>query len=95
MNKDVLVGFFVGLGMGAGAAIMLAPASGQQTRRRIKDKTDEGTQYLHQRGAELKERASEMVETGKQTVTRVKQQFTDAVSAGRQAYADASTSPTP
>ena len=40
---DVLVGFGVGLLVGAVAAVLLAPATGEETRRRLGEKTREAT----------------------------------------------------
>src|SRR5437773_8529022 len=93
MNKDIFIGFCIGISLGAGAALLFAPESGEQLRQGIKDKTDKSTQYLGQFGEKLKKRAEVGVQTGRKEVTRVvsqvKEQLDDAVKAGRQAYTSA------
>jgi gas vesicle protein len=65
-NNGVLVGFLVGAVVGAVAALLLAPASGTETRRRLRDAADkladEGRRryddargYAGERADELKE----------------------------------------
>jgi gas vesicle protein len=53
MDKRVLSAFFFGLSVGVGVGMLLAPNSGQETRGLIKDKANEGTEYLKKRGAEI------------------------------------------
>ncbi len=89
MDKSGLSSFLLGLGVGVGIGMLFAPKSGEETRKLIKDKAGEGTDYLKQRGTELKQTASEWVEKGKDAITRQKSNIADAVEAGRQAYRDA------
>jgi gas vesicle protein len=69
--------------------MLFAPKSGQETRELIKNKAEEGTDFIKQRGTELKDSASGWVDKGKETVGRQKETLTDAVEAGKQAYRDA------
>jgi hypothetical protein len=55
----------------------------------IKNKAGEGTDYIKQRGSELKDSAAGWVDKGKEAVGRQKESLNDAVEAGRQAYRDA------
>jgi len=89
MDRNGLSSFLLGLGVGVGLGMLFAPKSGQETRQLIKDKAGEGTDYLKQRGADIKQTASEWVEKGKEAVGRQKDNIADAVEAGRQAYRDA------
>ena len=89
MDKNGLSSFLLGLGVGVGIGMLFAPKSGQETRQLIKDKAGEGTDYLKQRGSEIKQTASEWVEKGKEAIGRQKDNIADAVEAGRQAYRDA------
>ncbi|HUI53975.1 MAG TPA: YtxH domain-containing protein [Bryobacteraceae bacterium] len=93
MDKNGLSSFLLGLGVGVGIGMLFAPKSGQETRQLIKDKAGEGTDYLKQRGSEIKQTASEWVEKGKEAIGRQKDNIADAVEAGRQAYRDAVGSP--
>jgi len=55
----------------------------------IKNKAEEGTDYIKQRGSELKDTATGWVDKGKDAVGRQKENMNDAVEAGKQAYRDA------
>jgi gas vesicle protein len=89
MDKKGLSSFLLGLGVGVGIGMLFAPKSGRETRQLIKDKADEGSEFLKQRGTELKQSASEWVDKGKEAISRQKDTLADAVEAGRQAYRDA------
>jgi gas vesicle protein len=86
MDSKGLSSFLLGLGVGIGIGILFAPKSGKETRQLIKDKADEGTEFLKQRGTDIKQSASEWVDKGKEAISRQKETLTDAVEAGRQAY---------
>jgi len=89
MDKNGLSAFLLGLGVGVGIGMLFAPKSGHETRALIKDKTAEGTDFIKQRGAEVKQTAAEWVEKGKDVLGRQKDTLADAVEAGKQAYRDA------
>jgi gas vesicle protein len=84
-----LSNFFLGLGIGIAIGIIFAPKSGEETRGLIKGKVGEGTEYLKQRGQQLAETASDVVERGKGVVARQRDQLSAAVEAGKQAYREA------
>ena len=88
MDKNGLSSFLLGLGVGVGIGMLFAPKSGSETREIIKNKAGEGTDYLKQRGTELKQSASEWVDKGKEALGRQKDNLSDAMEAGRQAYRD-------
>ena len=54
-----------------------------------------GGDYLKQRSTEMKQSASEWVEKGKEALNRQKDTIAEAVQAGRQAYRDAVSQPSP
>jgi gas vesicle protein len=81
--------FFLGMGIGVAIGILFAPKSGEETRRLIKEKADEGKGYVKRRSEEARESASELVERGKEAVGRQKDQLSAAVEAGKQAYREA------
>ena len=93
MDKKGLSSFLLGLGVGVGIGILFAPKSGRETRQLIKDKADEGSEFLKQRGTELKQSASEWVDKGKEAIGRQKDTLADAVEAGRQAYREHTAAP--
>ena len=86
MDKNGISSFLLGLGVGVAIGMLFAPKSGQETREIIKNKTGEGTDYLKERGAGLKQTASEWVDKGKDALGRQKDNLADAVEAGKQAY---------
>ena len=88
MDKNGLSSFLLGLGVGVGIGMLFAPKSGQETRELIKNKAGEGTDFLKQRGTEVKQTASEWVDKGKEALGRQKENLADAMEAGRQAYRD-------
>jgi gas vesicle protein len=89
MDKNLLSSFLLGLGVGVGIGMLFAPKSGEETRKLIKDKAGEGTDFVKQRGTEMKQTATEWVEKGKESLGRQKDTISDAVEAGKQAYRDA------
>jgi len=88
MDRKGLSSFLLGLGVGVGIGMLFAPKSGRETRQLIKDKAGEGTEYLKQRGNDMKQTASEWVDKGKDAINRQKDNLSDAMEAGRQAYRD-------
>ncbi len=78
--------FLVGLGVGALLGILFAPKSGEETRRELAGKAEEGREYAQRKARELRERAEELLERSRQIVERQKEQVTAAVEAGKEAY---------
>jgi gas vesicle protein len=89
MDKNGLSAFLLGLGVGVGIGMLFAPKSGSETREYIKTKAGEGSDYIKQRGSEFRETASGWVDRGKEAVGRQKDNLSDALEAGKQAYRDA------
>lgn len=87
--------FFLGLGLGVAVGLLFAPKTGDETRELIRSKADEGKDYLVRRGEELKDSAEDLLEKGKQAIVRQKEQLAAAVEAGKQAYQETVTRPTP
>ncbi len=75
--------FLVGLGV---VGILFAPKSGEETRDFLSKKADEGKDYAQKKARELRERADELVERGKEVAGRKKDSISAAVEAGREAY---------
>ncbi|HEY2013167.1 MAG TPA: YtxH domain-containing protein [Bryobacteraceae bacterium] len=88
MDKNGLSSFLLGLGVGVGIGMLFAPKSGQETRGIIKDKAGESTDYLKQKGSDIKQTAADWVDKGKEALGRQKDNLSDAVEAGKQAYRD-------
>ena len=78
--------FLVGLGVGALVGVLFAPKSGEETREFLNKKADEGKDYAQKKARELRERADELIERGKEVAVSKKDSITAAVEAGREAY---------
>lgn len=78
--------FMVGLGIGALIGILFAPKSGEETREYLSQKADEGRDYAQRKARELRERAEDLLERGKDVASRQRESITAAVEAGREAY---------
>jgi gas vesicle protein len=83
--SGVILAFVVGAATGAAVALLMAPASGEETRRVIGDKAREG-----------RERAEEAARQGREFLNRQRETFNSAVERGRDAYNHArGVNPTP
>lgn len=78
--------FFLGLGIGVAVGILFAPKSGAETRELLKERAEEGKEYVKRRSAELRDSAVEAYEKGKEAVIKQKEQLAAAVEAGKAAY---------
>ena len=89
--------FLAGAGLGIGLGILLAPKSGRETRHAIREKVNEGQDYLarqrrdlsrdvSRQASNLAEQASSLVDKGKETIGGYGANVAAAVDAGREAY---------
>lgn len=78
--------FLVGIGIGALLGVLFAPKSGEETREFLMQRAEEGKEYAQRKARELRDRAEDMVERGKQVASRQKETISSAVEAGRDAY---------
>jgi gas vesicle protein len=90
-NDKRLSYFFLGLGMGVAAGMLFAPKSGEDTRDFLRQKADEGSDFLKRRGDDLRESASEYVEKGRTVLSQQRDNIAAAVDAGKAAYREAVT----
>jgi gas vesicle protein len=88
MDKSGISSFLLGLGVGLGIGMLFAPKTGADTRQLIKDKTGEGTDYLKQRGTDLRDSAGDLLNKSKEALGRQKDTIAEAMEAGKQAYRD-------
>jgi len=76
--------FLAGFGIGAAVALLFAPLSGEETRKRIADKAQEGKEYVASKSRELRQQAEEFVDHGKELVGKQKERLADVLEAGKQ-----------
>src|SRR5687767_10777608 len=74
----VIMAFVLGAVTGAAVALLMAPATGEETRRALADKAREG-----------RERANEAARQGRDFVSRQKETLSSAIDRGREAYEQA------
>ena len=78
--------FLVGVGIGALLGVLFAPKSGEETREYLSKRADEGREFAQRKARELRERADELIERGKDVAARKRESLSAAVEAGREAY---------
>jgi len=61
----------VGMGIGAGLALLFAPQSGKDTRRYLARRAEEGKDYVTSAGKDLLKQAEGVVERGKDWATKL------------------------
>ncbi|MGD1071519.1 MAG: YtxH domain-containing protein [Bryobacteraceae bacterium] len=81
-----MANFFLGLGIGVGIGMLFAPKSGEETRDLLLNKADEGKEFLKKQTTVLRDNASELVDKGRDAVSRQKDNLNEAIEAGKQAY---------
>jgi gas vesicle protein len=81
--------FLAGLGIGAIVGVLYAPKSGDETREYLRRKGEEGREYVVSQAGRAREQAEGWVDKGKEVVSQQRENWTQAVQAGKQAYRDA------
>ena len=71
----VVLAFALGAAAGAAIALLYAPASGEETRRKVAEKAREG-----------RERAEQLAREGREFIDRQRENLATAVERGREAY---------
>ena len=81
----IITAFVLGALTGAAVALLVAPQTGEETRRMLGDRAREGA-----------DRAAEAARQGREMLNRQKENISSAVARGREAYEQArGTSPLP
>ena len=75
---SVLMAFLLGAAAGAAIALLYAPATGEETRQRIKDKARDG-----------REKAEALARDGRDFLSRQRENLGAAVDRGREAFDEA------
>ena len=78
----VVVAFALGALAGAAVALLMAPASGEETRRKLAERAREG-----------RDRAGEAARQGRELWSRQRDNLASAFERGREAYEQARTAP--
>jgi gas vesicle protein len=78
--------FVLGAFVGAATALLLAPRSGEETRKFLSSRARERVDYISKQGRDIADRASSYVEKGKGYIEQQRDQLSAALEAGKQAY---------
>jgi gas vesicle protein len=78
----------LGAMIGATAALLLAPRSGEETRKLIASKAREGADVISSRSKDVAGKTTEYVDKGKEILQQQRDQISAAIEAGKQAYKD-------
>jgi len=82
----VLLSFLLGGIVGAGVAMLLAPQSGRETRKRIREFADDMKEKAEDYVEQIKKGVTSTVEEGKDFYEEKKSAISAAVEAGKKAY---------
>ena len=82
----ILLSFFFGGLIGAGVALLIAPKTGEETRRMIKELAEEVKEKAEDYIDQAKGTATAYVEKGKDFLEKEKNLITKSVEAGKEAY---------
>jgi len=82
-STNLFLSFLIGGIAGAGLALLLAPKSGRETRRRIKDFTGETTEKAKEYAEDVKEKVTSSVEKGKGFLGEKKSVLLKSVGVGK------------
>jgi len=85
--------FVLGSFIGAAIALLLAPRSGEETRKLIAMKTREGADMITSRAKDVSEKTGTMFDRGKELLQQQRDQLAAALEAGKQAYRDEKDKP--
>ena len=69
---EKFVWLLAGLGLGAGIALLFAPQSGRETRRRLTRMAEDSRDRLTESGQEILDKSREVIGKGKQVIERGK-----------------------
>lgn len=83
---SILLSFLLGGLVGAGIALLFAPRSGEETRRKIKELTEEVKEKAEDYVEQVKGKVASTVEKGKEFFEEKRSIITTAVEAGKEAY---------
>ena len=85
--------FVIGVAAGAGVALIYAPQSGEETRKQLKDKFDDASDYVKDTASDLGDRAGKAYSKGKSAATEYvgkgKDLASDYISKGKDAVGGA------
>jgi gas vesicle protein len=80
------VTFLIGVGVGAGVALLYAPGSGEETRDTLAQKARAGGQYVSDQAQNVRSMADAASSLGREIVDNQKSAVTKAAQAAKETY---------
>jgi gas vesicle protein len=80
----LVTSFFVGLGIGAGLALLFAPQSGRDTREWIGERSEDEMRRLRKKGRRSVQNLQDFIEKGEDRLSRAEKTLTRAVTTGKE-----------
>ena len=80
--------FILGAFIGAATALLLAPRSGEETRKLLASKARESADYVANRSRTVADKTTSYIDRGKEILQQQRDQLAAAIEAGKQAYAE-------
>jgi gas vesicle protein len=74
-NSTVVIWFISGAVLGAAVALLLAPESGERTRRKLAGQAERGRKTIMESGQEIFERGRELYERGREIAEDAAEMF--------------------
>jgi gas vesicle protein len=85
-GSEVVLAFLIGGLVGAAVGLLYAPATGKETRKKLKDIAEDWTDTVDTIGGEVKTKAQRIIAEGKERIVTQKERIEDAIEAGKHAY---------
>jgi len=76
--------FFYGVGVGLAAGVLMAPRSGERTRKQLRETAREGQDYLMREGAELRDSVVDKVNRTKRAAKATAEGIGVALEVGKE-----------
>jgi gas vesicle protein len=86
-KSGTILAFVVGIGIGAAAALLLAPKAGDELRDDISGAVGDRVDQLRDQGKDLRQRSKKFVETAKEQIQDTLDQGADAFKQAKKAGA--------
>lgn len=83
---SVLLSFLLGGVVGAGLALLLAPQSGAETRKKLRELTEDVREKASEYVGQAREKVVSSLEKGKHVIEEKKSAISAAIEAGKEAY---------
>jgi len=85
-NVNLLLGFLAGGAIGVGLALLFAPRSGKETRRKIREFAGDTSDKVVEYAGDVKEKVTSTIGKSKDFIDEKKSALSTAIESGKEAY---------